>query len=383
MAMRFRGLVPAVLALIIGPVLAVQGALAQTQTAAQARAAANIGTVRIITGDLTSTTVSAASDMAHVLDKEGELRVLPVLGKGSVQNISDLLYLRGIDIGMVQSDVLSYFKRTQRFPGIGSRIHYITKLFNEELHVLASMSFLCLDDLGGRRVNMGRKYSGTAMTAQAVFDAHGVKVKASYYDPETAVEKLKRGELDAMVLVSGKPSRAFDRISYKDRVHFLDVTLVEGLSEDYLPAVVTNKDYPNLIAPDETVTTIAVGTVLAVFNWAPKSPRFVKVNRFVNELFDNIETFQKPPRHPKWREVNLSAAVPGWQRFSAAEAWLRRNRAQRQQSGLVTSSAAASDNRVSFEEFLKSLGPSVNNKLTPAEKEALFKQFSTWQNRGN
>ena len=244
------------------------------------------------------------------------------------------------------------------------------------------MSFLCLDDLGGRRVNMGRKNSGTAMTAQAVFDAHGVKVKASYYDPETAAEKLKRGELDAMVFVSGKPSRAFDRISYKDRVHFLDVTLVEGLGDDYLPALVTNKDYPNLVAPKETVTTIAVGTVLAVFNWAPNSPRYRKVSRFVSELFSNFDDFQKPPRHPKWREVNLSSQVPGWQRFSAARNWLRRNQGRAQQSGLVTSSAASGE-RVSFEDFLKSLGPTVNSKLTPQEKEALFKQFSTWQRRAN
>ncbi len=378
--MKLRGIGPVAAGLLASQLLGANVATAQ-ESGITDRASANIGTVRIITGDINSTSIAAASDMSAVLDKEGELRVLPLLGKGSVQNISDILFLKGIDMGMVQSDVWSYFKRTQRFPGISKRVHYITKLFNEELHVLAGMSFLCLDDLGGRRVNMGRRNSGTAMMAQAVFDAHGVKVKASYYDPETALEKLKRGELDAMVFVSGKPARLFDRISYKDRVHFLDVTSVEGLGDDYLPAFVTNKDYPNLVAPDETVETVAVGTVLAVFNWAPKSPRYKKVEKFVAALFENFKEFQKAPRHPKWREVNFNAAVPGWQRFSAAEAWLRRNQGNQAQPGFVTSSASDNATPEAMQRFINSLSPTLRNKLTRAELEALFKQFNN--SRGN
>ena len=278
---------------------------------------ANQGTVGIISGGIDSTAIAAASDLSHVLDNTDKLRIVPVVGKGSVQNISDLLYLRGIDIGIVQSDVLSYFKRTRRFPGIEKRIHYITKLYNEEFHVLANMDFHCIDDLGGRRVNFGMKGSGTAMTAEAVFEAHKVKIQRFYHDPKTALDMLKAGELDAAVFVAGKPSRAFEGMTYKDRVHFLDVTFVESLHTDYLPASLTHDDYPDLIAPQEKVGTVAVGSVMAVFNWKSKSPRYHKVKGFITAFFEKFGKLQTGARHPKWREVNLNSSVAGWTRVSS------------------------------------------------------------------
>jgi uncharacterized protein len=51
--------------------------------------------------------VRIAADLAAVLDGGQTLRVLPVLGKGSLQNLADILYLRGIDVGIVQSDALA------------------------------------------------------------------------------------------------------------------------------------------------------------------------------------------------------------------------------------------------------------------------------------
>ena len=61
----------------------------------------------------------------------------PFIGKGSLQNVADILFLRGIDVGIVQSDVLAYLKRKQIYPHIDQSIQYITKLYNEEVHVLA------------------------------------------------------------------------------------------------------------------------------------------------------------------------------------------------------------------------------------------------------
>jgi hypothetical protein len=54
---------------------------------------------------------------------------------------------------------------------------------------------------------------------------------------------------------------------------------------------------------------------MAVYAWPPGSERHRKVARFVEALQANFETFLRPPRHPKWLEVNLAAQVPGWVRF--------------------------------------------------------------------
>lgn len=344
-------------------------------------AGANRGTVGIVTGDADSTSLSTTSDLARVLDNGNKMRIIPVVGQGAQKNVADILYLKGIDLSIVPSDVLSYFKRTRRFPGLNKKLQYVTKLYNEEFHVLANMNYLCLDDLSGRRVNFGKQGSGTAMTAEAVFNAHGVRVERSFHDQKTATEMLKRGELDALVYVSGKPSRGFENITFKNRVHFLDVTYVDKLQDDYLPASLTNKDYPDLVAPGEKVETVAVGAVLAVYNWKKNGPRYRKVANFIDAFFSNFKTFQSFPHHPKWKEVNLNSVVPGWQRFAAADVWLARNKRQTKRVARATQSRASGRaSQQAFQTFLRNFGGDLN-KLSDNQKNELFAQFMRWQNQ--
>jgi TRAP-type uncharacterized transport system substrate-binding protein len=87
------------------PMAAQAQGLAQSLSGLAARA--NAGTVGIISGGADGTYVRIAADLAAVLDDGDSLRVLPILGKGSLQNLSDILVLRGVDVGIVQSDVLA------------------------------------------------------------------------------------------------------------------------------------------------------------------------------------------------------------------------------------------------------------------------------------
>jgi hypothetical protein len=84
--------------------------------------------------------------------------------------------------------------------------------------------------------------------------------------------------------------------------------------ETYLPSGFTSTDYPALVPAGETVETIAVGAVLAAYNHQ-NADRRDRVVRFSRALALKQDAFLQPPRHPKWREVNLAAAVPGWTRF--------------------------------------------------------------------
>ena len=289
---------------------------------ADAYAAASRWTLGLLTSGIDGTALQMAADLARALNDGPNLRIIPMVGESSIQNVTDLLYLKGVDLAVVQSDVLSHLKRTKRLPGIEERIQYITKLHSEEFHVLSRMKYTCLAELGGRRVNFGLEGSGTALTAEAVFDANQVKVQPQYMDQATALEKLKSGEIDATVLVSGKPSAIFEKIRYTDRVHFLDVEFGEKLQKDYLPAIMTHDDYPDLIATNETVGTIAVSAVLAVVNVKAGTEQHRKVSRFVENFFANLDKLRQAPRHVKWQEVNTALPLTGWVRFSAAQQWL-------------------------------------------------------------
>lgn len=289
----------------------------------------NQSTVGVITGGVEGTYIRIASDIASVLD-DGDIiddgdsvRVLPVIGKGSLQNIADILYLRGIDIGIVQSDVLSYARRQNLYPGLERMVSYITKLYNEEVHVLAGRGIERIEDLAGREVNIGMGGSGTTMTATLVFDTLNIPILPVHHDEPLALEKVKSGEIAAMVFVAGKPARLFRDLTPEDGVHFLAVPYTPELLETELPSRLTAEDYPRLLQPGESVDTLAVGAVMAVYNWPPQNERYQRVARFVEEFFSRFSEFQKPPRHAKWREVNLNATVPGWTRFPAAEQWLR------------------------------------------------------------
>ena len=337
----------------------------------------NQGTVAIISGGVNGTYIRIASDLAAVLDKGDQLRILPIIGKGSVQNITDLLYLRGIDVGIVQSDVLSFIRKENLHPNIAQRIRYVTKLYNEEVHILAGKDIAQLADLSGKRVNVDVAGSGTAMTASTLFDTLGLKIEATNFDQALAVEKVKAGEIAAMVYVAGKPTDLFRKIEAGSNLHFVPVPLTPELLEIYLPSSLAHADYPGLIADGQSTDTVAVGAVMAVYNWDPNKERYKRVAAFVDAFFNGFEEFLKAPRHPKWQEVNLAAELPGWTRFQPAQDWLDRR---------TTTAGTGYDIglKSSFEEFLAFMNESGGGSRRAARtesREALFARFVEWRKR--
>lgn len=332
----------------------------------------NRGTISVISGGINGTYIRVATDLASVLDDGYELRVLPIMGKGSVQNIDDILYLKGIDIGIVQSDVFEFIKSQNKHPSIDQRIRYITKLYNEEFHLLAEGNISDIADLAGKKVNFGVEGSGTFMTASLVFDILGIDVEIASFDQGLALEKIKSGEISATVYVAGKPTQLLQNIAAGSGLGLLEVPLTPELLEIYLPAQFSGEDYPNLLGDGERVKTIAVGAVLAVYNWKKDGVRYNKVSRFVEAFFQEFAKFQFPPRHPKWREVSLTAEVPGWQRFGPAKEMLER-------IALLDSKSV----RDAFAEFLKNVSPNLAEKFqTEKEKEQLLQLFIQWKNAG-
>jgi TRAP transporter TAXI family solute receptor len=372
--MRFRRWSIAAIALLAAALMWPGEAAAQRAEARRDRL--NQNTVTIITGGVNGTYVRIASDLAAVLDQGDRLRVLPMLGKGSVQNITDLLYLRGIDVAIVQSDVLRFVRDQGIEANIEGRIRYVTKLYNEEVHVLARGGIASLADLAGKPVNFDVKGSGTAMTATTLFGLLGIAVAPTHFDQALALEKLRTGEIQAMLFVAGKPTELFRAIDPAPGLRFLPIPANPTLLETYLPSTLEHRDYPRLISEGSPpLETIAVGAVMAAYNWDTNTDRYRRVARFVEAFFGRYDAFLKPPRHPKWQEVNLAATLPGWSRIQVAEDWLARQ---------ATGQLAADDPalRTSFDQFLEFMVAAglkrAERPLGAQEREALFARFLEW-----
>jgi len=334
---------------------------------AATKQALNQNTVTLISGTIGGTYVQIGADLASVLDDGNKLRVLPIVGRGSVQSVADILFLQGVDLGIVRADTLDYLERKGFAKDIKKQFTYVTKLYNEEMYVIASKSIRSLADLNGKKVSVDLPNGGTFVTASIVFERLGLKPNLVYIEQRISMEMLKKGEIDAVIAVGGKPYKSVSAFKDdRDRFHFVPVDYAKPLQGDYLPAALTAKDYPNLIAEGERVDTIAVPAVLAAYNWAPNTDRYRKLALFVDAFFTKFPTFQNPPFHPKWKEVSLSAPLQDWQRLPIADQWLKSHNIE-----AVT--------RARFDTFLQQSPATAATVKNDTDREVLFKQFQAWE----
>jgi TRAP transporter TAXI family solute receptor len=333
---------------------------------AQTKQALNANTVTLITGTIGGTYVQFGADLASVLDDGNKLRVLPIVGRGSVQSVADILFLQGVDLGIVRADTLDYLERKGFAKDIKKQFTYVTKLYNEEMQIIAPKSVHSLHDLEGKTVSVDLPNGGTFVTALTVAERLGMKANFVYIEQRIAMEKLKAGQIDAVIVVGGKPYKSVSTFNNDGRFHLVKVDYEKPLQGDYLPATLTSKDYPNLIPEGETVDTIAVPAVLAAYNWAQNTERYRKLSQFVDAFFAKFPSFQKPPFHPKWKEVSLSAPLAGWNRLPYAQQWLDSHNVQ-------------PIARARFDEFLKQNPAVAKSAQTESDRDALFKQFQAWQ----
>src|SRR5260370_914845 len=214
---------------------------------AATKQALNANTVTLIAGTIGGSDVQFGAGLASVLDDGNRLRVLPIVGRGSVQSVADILVLQGADLGIVRSDTLDYLERKGFAKDIKKQFTYVTKLYNEEMHVVASKSIRNLRDLDGKTVSVDLPNGGTFVTALTVFERLGIKANFVYIEQRIAMEKLKKGDLDAVIVVGGKPYLSVTTFNNDGRFHLAAVDYSKPLQSDYLPATLTSKDYPSLI----------------------------------------------------------------------------------------------------------------------------------------
>jgi TRAP-type uncharacterized transport system substrate-binding protein len=320
----------------------------------------NNWTIGVAGGLLEGSFIRFAAELAKALDDSERLRVLPIVTYGAAENVNDLLYLKGVDVAITHADVFEEYKANHKYGNIDKRINYISEMYISELHVYARPEIKSMKDLAGKKIGFNTKGSAPTITGKILFQRLGINVEPVFINHALALEKMKTGEFAAIVHAVGKPNDLFKKESGENGFHFLPIEFNEKFSDYYVPTAIGHDDYPNLIKDGETINTIGVPVVLAVYNWPQGSDRHRRVERFIQYYFERFETLRKPPFHAKWQEINLAAKVPGWTRYWVAENMLGKT-ALMTPSGF--SATAATSGQVSSE---------------PTEQE-LFREFTAWK----
>lgn len=315
--------------LAVGAVLAFFGSFADAEQRSPAHGnellesdMLNAGTVTVITAPIGGPMSVMGSDMAAVLDDGDKLRVLPILGKGSVQNLIDILRLKNIDMGFVTSDALEFAKTEYNMPGIANRVRYIARLFYNDIHIVARQEIKTLQDLQGKRVFAERSIGLPA--ARIIFRRTGIEADIdSQTDPDGGLQKLLSGERDAWIASVSKGAPVIKNIRNEGgKFHLLEIPYERSLQEIYLPSSFSSEEYPNLVPQGVKVHALAVASrpkASATGGWLGSSMRCLETLRSCNSLrvTRNGGTPQLPSTSPDWSASNPprnASTEPSWPR---------------------------------------------------------------------
>jgi uncharacterized protein len=336
----------------------------------QLRQKMNENLLVLMCGSLGAPYIQLGHDISVVVNDGDNLRILPVVSDGALTNVRDVLYLKGVDLGITTVQILNTLKASNEFgTNLDRQITYIAPLSVDTLHILARPGIERIEDLKGKKVSFNSKGSGTARFTPLVFKTLGIDVSETTMAQGDAIEAMRNGELDATACSCPMPLPAFPNVKPEWGFKFLDVPYVPAFEQDYVPASITNENYPNLVAKEHKVQTIATSTILISFNWSRGGDHFRRIEKFVHAFFSKADELRKPPRHPAWRDVNMAATIRGWQRFAAAQEWLDRNAAKPAAAPVGDDGALAR-------------APAARAaSRDPAEQERLFQEFLKWSQK--
>jgi TRAP-type uncharacterized transport system substrate-binding protein len=218
------------LAVSVPLILALQPATldAQTQDArppqrdpsyAAAKEKMNAWTVGLAGGLLEGAPLRLAAEMSRVVDDGPNLHVLPIVTRGATENLNSLLYLRGVDPAIINSDALEEYKL--QVPDIQRRITYVLNLFPSELHIFVRPEIESLQDLAGKKVNFNTQGTAAAYSGPLIFSRLGINAEKTFIPHQVALEQMRKGEMAAVVFITSKPVDAFVKGRWEPGFKFL------------------------------------------------------------------------------------------------------------------------------------------------------------------
>lgn len=282
----------------------------------------NAGAVTLITDGSDNYASRYAVDLAALMEAERDLRVLPVLGRGPVEALRDLIFLRGIDASIIPSDTIAYMRKEGLVEDVEQKVTYIARLGSAQFHVIARNEIASIKDLAGKKVNIGAASEARFVTASLVFQSLGINFTPVEGREADAAQLLKSGKADAIVLLTPQPSPIAEELARAGGFRLLNVAANDELNQIYAPAMLTAKSYNGLAQEGGVTETLGVSYAVAVFNWKKGTDRYYKLRKFADVLYSGIGDLQTGKWQAAWNDVNLAADLPGWTRYVSAEEWL-------------------------------------------------------------
>jgi uncharacterized protein len=272
----------------------------------------------LITGGEGGTYYQIGQDLKRLLRPRG-VNVTVHPSNGAVDNIYAVHQRPGVQLAIVQSDVLAFVADQRSNPAIAriaQGIRLVFPLFDEEVHVLARREVASFDALAGKRVAIGREGSGTYLTARLLFKLAAIvpgEMVAS--DGGEALAQLKGGRIDAMVSVIAQPVARFRDIRPEDDLALLPVT-TPAVLDTYEAVEIPAGTYGWHTAP---VSTVAVKAVLVTYEVNRRDCD--TIGRVAQHVAAGMDWLVKNG-HPQWKRVDLEYAVKGWEPYDCVRKYV-------------------------------------------------------------
>src|SRR5262245_64029252 len=116
-------------------------------------------------------------EMRKVLDDNDDMRLLPIVSRGTASNLEDLLYLRVVDVAVTQVDIFEYFRTQRKIPNLEQRIHYLLRFPVAEVQILARKETTSIEQLRGKKVHFATAGGASTITGVIAFQRLGIEVE--------------------------------------------------------------------------------------------------------------------------------------------------------------------------------------------------------------
>ena len=265
----------------------------------------NEATVGLLAAD--ASWLPQATDIGLALQHHEGLRVLPMVGQGTVQAIYDLVHLQGVDAAILPLDTLTYAKAQGLLAGLEGKISYVARLQPLRWVLLAKRDVKDIAALHGKRIATGPTGSAGFVAGELLFNANDVAFSRLPVQGSAALSALLKGQADG-ALVSAEDAAEINVDG--NLFHLIPLNLPDSLAATYSPAILTHEELPQILEVGETVETVATPMAVMVFNWGKGSGQYRKLARFSAGLFADDTGLTL--------DTNLAAEIPGWSRHTAA-----------------------------------------------------------------
>ncbi len=275
--------------------------------------------ITIGTAGITGVYYLTGSSLAKLINKKKKeygIRAMVEPTGGSVFNINALMN-GDLEFGVVQSD-----RQFQAVNGLENwkekgpqkRLRSVFSIHPEAVTLAAAIDsgISTVQELKGKKVNIGNPGSGTRINAIHILDSNGIK-----YQKDISAENIKAplapglvqdGKIDAFFYTVGHPNGAFkEATSGSRKVRFIPIPDVDDLLLKfpyYHKTSIPVAMYPGA-ANDKDVMTIGVKATLVTSSSTPDEV----VYALTKELFENLEEFKK--LHPAYSTLTKKSMLEG------------------------------------------------------------------------